>query len=76
MPPYETWRKSVKNRVLKNISAGCLKIRYLYLDNPLFSIPLLKFDRQSLSSRVITILDLTSSSLTLSTKNVECYAII
>ena len=33
-----------------------------------FSIPLLKFDRQSLSSRVTAILDLTNGSLTLFTK--------
>ena len=35
-----------------------MKIQYLYVDNLLFFIPLLKFDRQSLSSRVIAILDL------------------
>ena len=42
---------------IKNISAGRVKIQCLYLDNVLFFlIPLLKFDRQSLSSRVIAIL--------------------
>ena len=44
-----------------------MKIQYFYPNN-CFSIPLLKFDRQSLSSRVIAILDLTNGSLTLFTK--------
>ena len=51
---------------IKNISAGRVKIQYLYLDNHFF-YSLLKFDRQSLSSKVIAILDLTSGSLTLVT---------
>ena len=45
-----------------------MKIQYLYLDNLLFSILLLKFDRQSLNSRVIAILDLKSGSLTIHQK--------
>ena len=44
---------------IKNISAGWVKIQclYMHLDNFLFFlIPVLKFDRQSLSSRVTAIL--------------------
>ena len=42
------------------------------------SIPLPKFDRQNLTSRIIAISELTSGSLTLrnSSRNVKCYTVI
>ena len=68
---FENWWKLVENRVLKNKSTGLVKIEVifvLWLPSVFLSIPLLEFDTQNLSSKMITILDPTSSLLTLFTK--------
>ena len=68
-PRFENWRISAKNRVLilARISLYSI-VKYVSIEFVLFfclAILLLKFDRQSLSSRMIAILEPASGSLAL-----------